>query len=66
MMIEHVFYTCPAQPYGPLDRLTHVIVPPTGQPSRRLLVELLLRALAIAVTLGLILGLLPAMVEASV
>jgi hypothetical protein len=65
-MIERLFYSCPAQPQGWPDRLNHVIVPPTGQPSRRLLVELLLRALAIAVTLGLILGLLPAMVEASI
>jgi hypothetical protein len=36
-----------------------------GQPTHRIVVDLLLRVLAIALVLGLILGLLPAMVEAS-
>jgi hypothetical protein len=60
-----MFYHCGAQPEASSDRLIAVIAHLIGQPTRRIVVDLLLRVLAIALILGLILGLLPAMVEAS-
>ena len=60
-----MFYHCGAQPEAPSDRLISVIAHLIGQPTRQIVVDLLLRVLAIALILGLILGLLPAMVEAS-
>ncbi len=54
-----------AQPKASIARLMPVTVNPAPRPARRVALELVLRALAIAIATLLILGLLPAIVEAA-
>ena len=54
-----------AQPKGPIARLMPVTANPAPRPARRVALELVLRALAIALVTLLILGLLPAIAEAA-
>ena len=54
-----------AQPFGVVMRLRQVIATRLLHPDRRLLLELLLRGLAAALSAVVILGLLPAITEAA-
>ena len=54
-----------AQPNDPIVRLMPVITDPAPRPGRRVALDLVLRALAIAFVTLLILGLLPAIAEAA-
>ena len=61
---RYLIDACGTQPNRQVARLMPVIAPLTFHPGRRLALELLLRAAAIALAAIVILGLLPAIAEA--